>query len=242
LAGQATSAEVQLLERRKKQRAAARDALILTSDPIVVDLNPTTDAVDIAQDVAALDHSKWFKRASDLIDAFDETTVVGFRGFKISVKSDRSPFPGDGTQLSAVRKPDARLIYRRPVYALVSAAPCDTAVTTGCATSTDPAYKTATVSERIPVPQFSGLYSLTTGRGSLFGTRQASAKFDDYGAPIELSYGSDSGAADIASTVAAAGEAATTLRDGELTALERQIKLEEARKKLRDLRSAPASE
>lgn len=242
LAGLATAAEIQLLERRKKQRGNARDALVLTSEPIVVELDPTTGAVDTTKDVEKLAHDEWFQHANAFLNAFDQTKVVGYRGFQISVKSPESPFPGDGTELSATRKPSPRLVYRRPVFALVSATPCDTAVDEKCATSSAPEYAKATISDKIAVPQFSGLYSLSTGRGGLFGTRQASAEFDAYGAPIEISYGSDSGAGDIASSITAAGDASETLRDSELTALERQIKLEEARQKLRDLRTPPVAD
>jgi hypothetical protein len=242
LRGEATEAQIVLLERRKNQRSTMRGSLILSSDPLVIDVENTTAAVDTKKAVKRLDYSKWFEPSVSSPDIFDLTTLIGQLGFQVSVSSDASPFPGDGTTLGANRKASPKLVYRRPVMAVVSAKPCAARVKDICVISDDPAYADASVSAKMPVSQLSGLYSLSTGRGGIFGTWQASAKFDATGAPIEISYGSDSGAADIASTITATGEAIVTRRDAELAALERQIKLEEARKKLSDLHTVPSTD
>ena len=92
------------------------------------------------------------------------------------------------------------------------------------------------------MPQLSGLYSIRTGRGGLFGTRAATAKFDANGVPSALEYGSTSASADLAGLVDTAGEGIGTLRDAELNKLKRQIELEEARQKLDELRAAATAE
>jgi hypothetical protein len=242
LIGNATAADIQLLERRKKQRANARDSLMLTSDPVVIDPESTTEAVEIAVSIKSLAYSEWFEIVSPRSGSFDPKALIGIAGFRVKLKSDKSPFLGDGTRYDADHKASPRLIYRRPVYATVSAVPCASIEDGKCQTSETPDYEAASAQTKMPIPQFSGLYSLSTGRGGIFGNRQASAKFDFYGSPLELSYGSDGGAADVASTITAAGEAVSTIRDAELTALEHQIKLEEARKKLSDLRAASSAD
>jgi hypothetical protein len=90
----------------------------------------------------------------------------------------------------------------------------------------------------LAIGQWGKVSSLPVGDAGLFGSREANASFDPFGAPLKLSYGSDSGAASIGSTIEAAGGTVTAIADSESAALERKIKREELRQKLSELRAA----
>lgn len=83
--------------------------------------------------------------------------------------------------------------------------------------------------------QLSGLFRLPIGRGGLFGSRTVAAEFDASGAPTSLKYGSDPGAADVASAIDAAREGGTTLRDARADALARRAAMLKSRKDIQDL-------
>ncbi|MDP4605314.1 MAG: hypothetical protein NWS68_04065, partial [Erythrobacter sp.] len=90
----------------------------------------------------------------------------------------------------------------------------------------------------INVPQWAGLSRLRLGKGGLFGSREAAAKFDAMGMPSELSYGSGGGADDIAGLIDTGREGVKALGNAELTRLQAEIALEEARQKLEALRAS----
>ena len=78
---------------------------------------------------------------------------------------------------------------------------------------------------------------MPVGSAGTFGSRQASASFDQFGTPMKLSYGSNNGAAGIGSTIEAAGDTANAIADSETVAMERRVKKQELRNKLRDLQA-----
>jgi hypothetical protein len=94
---------------------------------------------------------------------------------------------------------------------------------------------------RAVFPQFSGLYSIPAGKGGLFGSRQAGIKFDANGVPVSLEYGSTSASTDLATLAGTATDGVQTLRDAPLANLERAIKLEEAKAKLKKLQAEAAA-
>ena len=89
----------------------------------------------------------------------------------------------------------------------------------------------------IAVPQWAGPSYLKLGKGGMFGSREASAKFDAMGMPSELSYGSGGAATDIAGLIDTGREGVTSLKSAELTRLQSEIAVEEARQKLAALRA-----
>jgi hypothetical protein len=107
------------------------------------------------------------------------------------------------------------------VIATIDVAPCapgspsDTAT---CTADTSPKGKQASKSGDIPLPQLSGLYSLSIGAGGIFGTSEATIAFDAGGSPTKLEYGHAAGGADIAGVIDSVGTGATTLHDAPLTA------------------------
>lgn len=231
LLGTATKAETQLAERLRKKRAATRQALTLTSK-LKEDMDPTAPGAQKLIDPTA--QADWFN------PGFVTTELVGSHGFAIEVSArDPAMIPavehGDNTNPD-VEKAKPRLVYRRPVLATIKAGPC-TDNSSKCTFSQAAADASAADEAQAPIAQWSGLYSLSVRRAALFGHFEVKAKFDPFGAPLELSYGSASGAADIASALDGGTATIDTARGAELASLERAIKIEEARQKLRDLKS-----
>jgi hypothetical protein len=243
LLGTATAAERQLVERKRKKRAAIREALTLSGggaiDPPAWD-GAGAGAPATQNYIEPLAYDQWF---SNLASAdFPEDAVPGVNGFRVDVE----PAPDAKALRSGAAAPKpgtmARaLFYRQPLPGTVVAAPCATArAKDGSCTA---AKRGDAVSEPVAAVfgQWAGVRSLPVGSGGLFGSREAKAKFDPFGTPVELSYGSDSGSAGIASSLDAASGAVTDIRDAKLAEIERAIKLEEARQKLAELR-APSDE
>lgn len=245
LLGTATAAERQLVERKRKKRSAIREALTLTGggtiDPPRWD-GGAEKALELRHYIEPLDYAAWFANF-DSAD-FPDEAVAGRNGFRVDI----DPMPGVAQLRSGkpatdrtIRDLVRALHYRQPLPGKIIGAPCISArLDDGSCT---PHKRGDTVSEpTIAVfGQWGGVRSLPVGTGGLFGSREAKAKFDAFGAPIELSYGSDSGASGIASSLDAASGATVDLRDAKLAEIERAIKLEEARQRLAELR-APAEE
>tara|TARA_B100000678_G_scaffold285032_1_gene287492 strand:- start:3751 stop:4932 length:1182 start_codon:yes stop_codon:yes gene_type:complete len=106
-----------------------------------------------------------------------------------------------------------------------------------------PGKLTLTVGDRsesfaIAVPQWAGPSYLKLGNGGMFGSREASAKFDAMGMPSELSYGSGGAATDIAGLLDTGREGVTALGSAELAGLQKDIAIEKARQELDALRAA----
>jgi hypothetical protein len=245
---EADSAQVQLLADRKTARADLRKALTLTSAPISFDIKarPAT-AAKLTQLVPPLDYKQWFVatngKAGEII-----SKLAGSSGFVVTLSPDAPMFAalaGDGSTLPGAATP--YLFYRRPIKASIAVRPCmpgayPAAPTPDCAIDSGVAGKKASSTKDVLFPQLSGLYAIPIGRGGLFGTRQASAKFNASGAPLELEYGSGAGGADIAKVLGAANDGMVTLRDADLTAWERAARemtarktYEEAKEKLDEL-------
>lgn len=255
LLGTAIPADLELADRLRARRSALRDALTLkgsaTHDPTGRKPDRPAQAPATAQDVNAgaaarvvgwrgrldrLDYDQWFDAASP---DFEPDSVPGQFGWAVvvaSVPGMAKAVPGVA-QAGSITTAAPRLAYLRPVSASIQVGPCTTA-DDPCALDTSDLASPASANGEVVVPQWSPIYSVSVGRRRLFGSRELSAKFDPFGAPLALSYGSDSGAADLSSTVDAATTAVTDLRDMEVQAIERQIKLEEARRKLRDLQTS----
>lgn len=149
-------------------------------------------------------------------------------------------FSGDGTKLGTEAQPN--VIYRKgvPKVALLVAIEDDQCLgksmlddAIDCVSKTDEGVVTRAV-----FPQFSGLYAIRAGKGGLFGSRQATVKFDANGVPSALEYGSTGASAEIASLAGVATDGLQSLRDAPLTKLQREIALAEARAKLDTLRAA----
>jgi hypothetical protein len=71
----------------------------------------------------------------------------------------------------------------------------------------------------------------------------SAAKFDEFGTPLELEYGTSTGTDGAAEIIGGSASGILTARDAELTELERKIKLAKARKEFADLTGgADASE
>ncbi|HEX8192602.1 MAG TPA: hypothetical protein VF552_06840 [Allosphingosinicella sp.] len=93
------------------------------------------------------------------------------------------------------------------------------------------------------LPQLSGTFSLPVGRHNLFGTRTASATFDETGTPLTLEYGSTRGGADAAGVITAANTGTASLCDDpDTNANTRRIAELKAERELRELLAAPSGE
>jgi hypothetical protein len=141
----------------------------------------------------------------------------GFAGSSLTSDTIKSKLAG--------KKAD--LLYRVPVPGLLTVT-----------ATRDSDGKAPTKTFQISVPQWANLSRLRLGKGGLFGSREAAAKFDAMGMPSELSYGSKSGADDIAGVLDTGREGVKALGNSELTRLQAEIALEEARQKLEALREA----
>lgn len=134
---------------------------------------------------------------------------------------------GEATIRTKLTRKQADLLYRVPVPGMLK-------VSASMPKEDKPFAKTFPIS----VPQWANLSRLRLGKGGLFGSREAAAKFDAMGMPSELSYGSKSGADDIAGVLDTGREGIKALGNSELTQLQAEIALEEARQKLEALRAA----
>lgn len=234
LAHTATSSDLDMLERRRKKRLALIDALTIGAGAKF----PTKDATASWSDTVTLPEllDDWFtpKAAEADPDAvpFDRTKVEGLSGFNVEIAravTDGSPVGGKTPPLEAQRS----LFYRRPVLAKVIKTDIACRAPRECK-------ETLKLDALVPIGQWGQVMELPVGKSRLFGSREANASFDQFGTPLKLSYGSDSGAADIGSTIEAAGGAVTAFADADTAALEREIKREELRQKLRELRATAA--
>lgn len=236
----------ELLERRRTQIAKLKDALTLTSD-VTIDPQAPKSHLD------AVDYLEWFEDNANLSAALRQNEVVGRMGFAIAVKPDqavlRQAGQGDGT---VIKSSAPYLVYRRPVPAAIMVKPCaeeqptisnfgqiaqDVGNAKLCNIDTTPEAKAIYSGDIVQVPQLSQPYSLRIGRGGLFGSKEAGAKFDEYGTPLELEYGTSTGTEQAAELIDGSADGLLSARDAELAELERQIKLTKARKELADLKS-----
>lgn len=239
--GKGNPATTALLSDWRARRTQMQQSVTLTTRARVTDVSAPVL-------LKAPDYARWFKPSDSTMQlsaALQPAGVPGQFGFRLSL----TPDTGDG----AVRKgeikpygsatsPHKDLVYRLPVGASVAVQPCAGPwdKTAGCAPLTTHAGEDASLEGRVALMQLSEDQFLPVGKGGLFGTRQAAAKFDAQGAPVMLEYGTASGAADAAGVVDTLGEGLDTLRDAETEALKRAIAKEEARKKLNELREAAA--
>lgn len=233
-AGDATPAQIRLLTSRQEALADVNAKLTLSSEePVKFDpgIGPQF------QNMEKLDYSPWFGSKSPPVKIVgsDAGFCAEWAASKAAIKSLKD---GDGTALSKVAAP--RMYYRRPVPALLVAGPARQGLETGsCSFDETAVGSAATEALSFGAPQLSGFYSVPIGSGGLFSSRAVQASFDPSGAPIELSLGSDPGAAAIAGTIDAVGATATALHNAELDALTHEIAVREKRKELAALRNEP---
>ena len=241
LAHTPTSADLDLLERRRLKKIALTKALTITEGVSATPDSGTISWTGKIEVPELLDD--WFsptpgkKPGNDV--AFDSAKVAGLDGFDVTIKSigdvlvdDSAPEAPDRVAAGPPKAPLQRsLVYRRPVHAEVIA------LDTNCRPVRD-CFETLVLDGPMPIGQWGNVSSLPVGSAGVFGSREATASFDPFGTPLKLSYGSDSGAAAIGSTIEAAGGTVTAIADSESAALERKIKREELRQKLSELRAA----
>lgn len=228
--------------------ASLVDRLTLSTDPHIFD--PAPEHFDAQGDgrpnagtvalLAPIDYTPWFGTNSDSLRGWlAERGVPGGYGFRATVAPNRALLGalshGDDSSSDQANptprgsRPTPYLYYRRPVPGTVALVPCaQPAVNGDCAPDGTRPGQAASVQKTVQFPQLSGLFSIRIGRGSLFGTRQAAAEFDAYGAPTALQYGSTAGGAEIAGVIDSAGTATTTLRDARTGALNRRLEREKA--------------
>ncbi|MFM7403675.1 MAG: hypothetical protein ACKO1N_06165 [Erythrobacter sp.] len=235
--GKGNPAATALLSDWRARRTQIRESLTLTTSQKVAVL--TT-----AFELKAPAYSAWFETSPDKKweqPKEAEARFPGAQGFQLTItpaaggtlRAGADPIRSYGT----LDKPQTHLVYRLPVGAEVEVVPCKTAwdKATGCKPFGDTSEgKAASLTGRVALMQLSADQFLKVGKGGLFGSRTAVAKFDAQGAPSALEYGTSPGTAD-------AAEVLDTLRDAETEALKRAIAQEEARKKLAELRDAPAN-
>lgn len=241
LAHTPTSADLDLLERQRLKKSAQIKALTFAEGVSAAPASGTerwTGRIELPKLLG-----NWFSptpgKEPGTGVAFDSAKVAGLDGFDVSIESigdvladGTAPATSDRVSTSPPKAPLQRsLVYRRPVHAEVIA------LDTNCRPVRD-CYETLVLDGPLPIGQWGKVSSLPVGNAGLFGSREASASFDPFGTPLKLSYGSDSGAADIGSTIEAAGGTVTAIADSESAALERKIKREELRQKLSELRAA----
>lgn len=228
--GTATTADLDLLERRRKKRGALQDALTIEANANFAAQDENSNWIGHVVLPELL--KDWFstKPVDGNSIAFDRTKVKGIEGFGVTINPVETALAaklaeGEAFDLNKVHR---SLVYRRPVPAKV------VVTVKGCTGSDCEAIE---LDGNPLIGQWGAISTLPVGNAGLFGSRQASASFDQFGTPLKLSYGSDSGAAGIGSTIEAAGSTAVAIADSEAAALEREVKKEELRQKLRDLRS-----
>jgi hypothetical protein len=225
-----TSPRIAMLERLDAEIDFLTDALTLNTKKKISDFTTGGDQL-----INPVDYGKW-------LDNYEAVSadVVGRHGYKLGLDiANVHPniVKGDGTTND---KPVAALIYRRSVMVPVSFAPCLDAWDTAKSTcKDDESFEGAALTDtvRVPVPQLSGLFSLRVGRGGLFGTKEAKAKFDEFGTPTELEYGTSTGTDDAVSVIDTSIAGVSGVRDARLSELERRIAIAKARKELADLQA-----
>lgn len=237
LAHTATSTDLDMLERRRKKRIALFDALTIGGGAKFPAQGQTANWIGKVEIPLLL--KDWFSpspaEAGPGAVPFDRTKVAGLGGYGVTINPTAPGLAGglpDGLT-EPPGKAQRSLLYRRPVLAKVL-------VTDLVCNPTRECSETLKLGTPLPIGQWGKVSSLPVGNAGLFGSREANASFDPFGTPLKLSYGSDSGAADIGSTIEAAGGAVTAFADAERVALERDNKLEEARQKRRELRVTAA--
>lgn len=243
-----TAADVALLERRRNQVANIKNGLTLKSVA-------TVDPAKSEYHLDSVDYLEWFAANANLPAALKNKAVLGAYGFAVKYTLDasasRPAFSGDGTVND---RPRASLIYKRPVPVEVLVAPCASeaqkkenengtiSLKKQCDVDASKPAKAIYASDVVPVPQLSKLFSLRIGRGGLFGSKQASAKFDEFGTPLELEYGTSTGTDGAVDVINGSTDGVVSVRDAKLAELERQIAIEKARADLAKLRAGTADE
>lgn len=230
-ADEATPAHLKLLTAKQEELAGLKAKLtIFGREP--AKFEPATSSGSIA--VARLDYTPWFgtREAPVKLPGKDNGFCVQWGASKAAMGALAQ---GNTTLPANPEQPIKRMVYRFPVPAAAVAGPAKTVSLMGCELDDSPEASAASQGLSFPAPQLSGLYSVPVGSAGIFGSREVKASFDGFGAPLEISYGSDPGAAAIAGTIDAAGGTVTAFRNAELEALNREIALREARKKLADL-------
>lgn len=228
LNGEPLAAQIALLEQLRSARAQVIKSLTITVPAVFSDdgaISPSLAEVGIPPL-----RERWFQPASHENPAsFDLNQIEGVKGFDV-IMAAKGPIESDmGTNPSA-QSPERLLVYRRPVVGSVTAIDKACRAKKGVRCS-----QTLVLDAPLLIGQWGRIEALKIGAGGLFGSREASAKFDQFGTPLELSYGSDSGAAGMASAIGAAGDTATSIADADIAALEKAIKRAELRKKLDEL-------
>ena len=233
---EASPAQLLLLTSRRQQQADLRKELTLTSTPAVFDFEgatevqaafnaPSAAGPKLVIPIPAVDYGRWFA-ANGPGAASSMSPLVGSNGFVAKLAPDMDMMKllgGDGSRIGPGAQP--YLFYRRPIQASLTVNACKpgrpSSPSEPCEIDESVAGLKASASKKFMMPQLSGLYAIPIGRGSMFGTRQASAKFDASGSPIELEYGSGSAGADMSKLLGAASEGAVTLRDAQAAAWKR---------------------
>ena len=233
LQGTATSADLDVLERRRAKRAATIDSLTVQGKAKLAAPDDEGQVWEGKVAAAGLVED-WFTKDPTKGGpvAFKRTGVAGIDGYAVKIEPANEQ-PENKHQPKAVindTKAQRSLFYRVPVLAKVTVTDAN-CMKSDCAKGLD-------LDGPLPIGQWGTLRELPVGSAGIFGSRQASASFDEFGTPIKLSYGSDSGAASIGSTIEAAGDTANAIADSETVALERQVKKQELHNKLRELQSA----
>lgn len=257
--GNGNASVTAMLTDLRTKRATLRESLILKASgellpSRMIGAPETVDAGSLHAFVEPVDYSEWFDNIPP--NDGDQSMPTGYFGFQVQVEPEGMILAAQSSgflSVPSVATPD--LVYRRGIPAAVTVRPCASprnpirnsdGVHVGydkCQedTASKPA-KLASFAGDVVLPQLSNNYVIRTGRGGLFGSRQATAKFDANGVPSALEYGSTSASADLAGLVDTAGEGIGTLRDAELSKLKRQIELEEARQKLDELRGGTTAD
>ena len=233
LQNNATPADLSLLERKKEQRDATIKALTLT---VMVDFSAAAEQSDWRKPIDPLPVlEKWFTNDRPDPDqlGFDFTKLEGMSGYQICVEPAFTAPVMSGAVQAVPNTASQELFFRRPILA--------NAGVTGLGQACDSA-ETLDTDAPLLIGQWGKIESLPVGSAGIFGSRQAAAKFDAFGTPLELSYGSDSGSAGIAGSIDVGAGLAATLHGSEAAALEREIKLLELKKKLADMKAAEIGE
>lgn len=246
LLGTATSDDHESLERQRRKRAVSLVGLTIEAGAKFEDQgnhSPWVSEVTVPEILGS-----WFTPEPSNSEpgafSFARSDITALSGYKVTILPEQlkpleikncavGPTPTSINYEKYSNKNATRsLYYRRPVLAAV--------VITEHGGEAPDCAKPLTLDAPLPIGQWGKVSSLPVGNAGLFGSREAIASFDPFGTPLKLSYGSDSGAADIGSTVEAAGGAVTAFADADTAALEREIKREELRQKLRELRATAA--
>ena len=224
-----TAAETQLLDRLRDARARTVKTLTMVIEAPLTNQDSSRSwkgEVKIYPKIA-----KWFEPSSGLGNrvGFNLGRLEGIKGYSVEISpkdTAAKPHTGPKPDTAAIKDPARLLYYRRPVMAKVAVE--DIACGATCT-------KTLTTEAPLMIGQWGKIEMLKIGAGSIFGSREAKAKFDEFGTPLELSYGSDSGGEGIASAIGTAGQSAISVADADIVALEKAIKRAELRKQLDEL-------